>query len=293
MADATRILKALAPLRTEMHVGGQADLTWPWQKYFNDLTTFVADSTGGSGGGSGITGPQGPIGPQGVPGSQGPVGDPGADGATGLQGTTGLANFIMDATYPALGVPPILLWNSTDEALYVGVTGVDHWVQTSSGSAQGLTGIQGATGPYGFTGLQGAQGDTGVIGQTGPLGQTGVRGPTGPQGNTGVKGVTGLANFWENATYPLITVEPVILWNNVDEALYAGVTGVDHWVQISAGSFQGNTGARGFTGIVGSTGLQGAQGNTGAQGFTGAGVQGITGLPGSGGFTGTRTFIEA
>lgn len=301
MADSTRAPKFLAPIRTQMLEGVEANLTWPWMKYFDNVSAAIDSTTGGSGGGSGITGPQGPAGPQGVPGSQGPVGDPGADGATGLQGTTGLANFLMDATYPALGVPPVLLWNSTDEALYVGVTGVDHWVQTSSGSAQGLTGIQGATGPYGFTGLKGAQGDTGVIGQTGAQGYTGVLGATGlqgpgggDQGNTGLQGMTGLANFWENTTYPLITVEPVLLWNGIDEALYAGVTGVDHWVQISAGSMSGATGAIGYTGAQGDTGVQGTTGligRTGIQGNTGVlgqtGLRGATGLQGSSGIQGT------
>ena len=105
---------------------------------------------------------------------------------------------------------------STDEglseALYAGVTGLN-WIQVSAGTSQGPTGYQG------ITGVQGAQ------------------------GITGVQGSTGLANFLDRTDFPVVAAEPLWLWNRVDEALYAGITGIGHWVQISAGALQGATGA--------------------------------------------------
>jgi len=123
-------------------------------------------------------------------------------------------NFLDEPTYPSpIGVTPALLWNETDEALFAGITGVEHWVQISSASQQGP---QGDIGPQGDTGLIGPQGDI---------------------GETGAQGETGILNFLDNPTYPApIGVTPVLLWNEVDETLFAGVTGVGNWVQISSAS---------------------------------------------------------
>jgi hypothetical protein len=164
----------------------------------------------------------------------------GVTGADGVQGVTGVANFIQDPTFPTI-LPCELLWNTVDEALFAGISGVGgHWIQISAGSVQGPTGLVGSTGAFG-----------------------------GPPGATGVQG---LANFYDLSTFP--TVVPVtLLWDRVDEALYAGMTGYGHWIQISAGSKQGATGLNGTNGINGVTGLDGTNGTngvTGIQGETGA-----------------------
>jgi hypothetical protein len=183
----------------------------------------------------------------------------GATGVQGQQGITGIANFLDEADYPAPilpGVKPKLLWNEDDQALFAGVQGSDSWVQISAGSLQGqqgLTGVQGA----GFTGVQG---DTGLQGITGPFGgpqgDTGLQGLTGLRGATGVQGLTGLANFIEDPVYPVLGApEPCLLWQSSDGALFAGTTGVGHWVQISAGSLQGQVGLTGVQGVMGRTGI--------------------------------------
>ena len=206
---------------------------------------------------TGFYGPTGIYGPTGVNGATGITGFTGlALGSTGIQGITGLANFWERVNYPGIGVDHILLWNETDEALFVGVTGVNHWVQISAGS------------------------------------------PQGDHGDTGIQGITGLANFWQQASYPSISgVTPILLWNEDDEALYVGATGIPNWVQISAGSLQGATGFSGPTGIQGLTGIYGVTGIyglTGLRGLTGAGGTGIQGITGIYGLTGIgdniRTF---
>jgi hypothetical protein len=53
-------------------------------------------------------------------------------------------------------------------------------------------------------------------------------------------------------------MEPVLLWNETDCALFAGLTGIGNnnpWVQISAGTLQGLTGVQGLTGIQGTGGV--------------------------------------
>lgn len=145
----------------------------------------------------------------------------------------------------------------------------------------GATGVAGPTGTQGPAG-QGYAGMTGVQGPTGPGG--GDPGVTGVQGETGVQGfqgVTGLANFIDSTALPQLFEVQSLMWSQTNEALYAGITGIGHWVQISAGStqgatgWQGMTGPRGFTGVQGATGVQGVQGQTGSKGNTG--VQGATG----------------
>lgn len=141
-----------------------------------------------------------------ITGATGSKGDTGSQGCTGPIGVTGL----------------------------IGETG-----------AQGNTGTQGETGPQGLTGLigeTGSQGHTGTQGITGSVGVTGLVGPTGTIGETGAQGTTGLANFIDVLDFPAIGAPPILLWNEQDEALYVGITGVGKWVQISAGSMQGATG---------------------------------------------------
>jgi hypothetical protein len=127
--------------------------------------------------------------------------------------------------------------------------------------------VQGNTGVAGATGVQGVQGDTGVQGRTGV------------QGNTGVQGHTGLANFIDSSSCPQMFEVQTLMWSQGKEALYAGITGIGHWCQISAGSTQGATGygIQGATGLRGPTGIQGVtglQGRTGIQGQTGLGALG-------------------
>jgi hypothetical protein len=100
----------------------------------------------------------------------------------------------------------------------------------------------------------------------GVTGMSGTSGTTGFQGLTGIQGYTGLANWLTESYYPTGALAiPLLLWNLNDNALFAYVTGMDAWVQISAGSLQGATG-------TGSQGITGA----GSQGFTG--IQGVTGV---------------
>lgn len=133
----------------------------------------------------------------------------------------------------------------------------------------GTTGVQGPVGPRGPQGVQGTQGPQGAIGLQGIQGHIGAKGEIGATGIgcRGATGLSGLANFIEADYFPdPIGVTPVLLWNQDDQALFAGVTGVNDWVQISAGSLQGATGLSG----VGTTGLQGV---TGLHGLTG--IKGI------------------
>ena len=131
-----------------------------------------------------------------------------------MQGITGLTqaiNFLDETPYPSLGVTPELLYNEADQALFAGVAGSDHWVQISAGSVSGGTGVQGVN------------------------------------GITGTQGVTGLANFIDQTYYPTLGIpEPVLLFQEIDGALFAGTTGVGQWVQISSGSMQAPTGAQGY-----------------------------------------------
>jgi hypothetical protein len=133
------------------------------------------------------------IGATGIIGATGFNGAPGTQGVTGPKGTTGLANFLDMASYPPVGVKPVLLYNETDNALFCGVTGSNSWIQISAGAMAGATGPQGS-GSTGLTGPTGIQGHTGILGNTGPqgLGLTGLIGSTGIIGNTGIQGITGL-----------------------------------------------------------------------------------------------------
>lgn len=135
------------PVRTPIYPSVKDDMAWQWSKWLDELGSAVSDSTGrATPGPQGPVGPQGPAGADGAPGAAGIQGHTGIQGLTGLQGytgPTGLANFIVDG-YPEIVADPALLWNISDEALFVGVTGINgHWVQVGAGKAgpQGVTGI--------------------------------------------------------------------------------------------------------------------------------------------------------
>jgi hypothetical protein len=52
-----------------------------------------------------------------------------------------MANFI-EAEFPVIDAPPVLMYSSVDESLYLGVSGVGgNWIQLGAGS-QGVTGLQ-------------------------------------------------------------------------------------------------------------------------------------------------------
>lgn len=160
----------------------------------------------------------------------------------------------------------------------------NYWGIAGATGIQGETGLTGQTGPaggpVGETGVQGIQGETGVQGVRGYRGETGLIGPTGFQGDTGVAGSTGVANFLDQTGYlPSPPVPITLLWNQEDEALFAGTTGIGNWVQISAACLAGSTGVQGQTGVQGLTGVQGQTGLTGYTGVQGrTGIQGLTGL---------------
>jgi Collagen triple helix repeat (20 copies) len=83
-------------------------------------------------------------------------------------------------------------------------------------------------------------------------------------------------------------VTPKLVWNEINQALYAGATGSSYLVQVGSGSLQGPTGigAQGPVGATGIQGIPGPSGNTGSQGVAGnTGVMGITGVQG---ITGVR-----
>jgi collagen type VII alpha len=204
--------------------------------------TGVAGVTGlsGTNGTQGLTGAQGLTGVAGVTGLSGTNGTQGLTGAQGLTGVAGVTG--LSGTNGTQG-----LTGAQGLTGVAGVTGLSgtNGTQGLTG-AQGLTGVAGVTGLSGTTGLVGLTGAQGLTGVAG-LGVTGVQGLTGPVGSgvTGIQGTTGLANFIDRSDWPSIGVAPILLWNQLDEALYVGVTGVSHWVQVSAGSQQGTTGSEG------------------------------------------------
>lgn len=160
----------------------------------------------------------------------------------------------------------------TGMSLMATYTGL-YWGYPEAGS-QGHTGSQGPTGAFG-----------GPPGQTGVQGITGLIGPTGIQGFTGSQGITGLYTIREANSNPTGLINMDTYWDTSEEALY--IKAENQWIQISAASQKGTTGAQGRTGLQGTTGFQGItglQGRTGSQGFTG--LQGRTGLIGSTGFQG-------
>ena len=214
--------------------------------------------------------------------TQGGTGIAGMTGVQGYTGIRGLQNFTeFDTTqYPGF-LPAELGWSQRDEALFLGVTGMN-WIQLGVGfksmagvtglalGSTGLQGIQGPTGPgagsQGGTGVQGIQGNTGlgiqgvtglalgstgISGVTGILGVNGATGVIGLQGVTGLRGVTGLQGTQGGTGIAGVTG-------------FRGVTG-----------FQGITGLNGVTGLQGNIGL-GVQGGTGVIGPTG--IRGVTGL---------------
>ena len=168
-------------------------------------------------------------------GGTGIQGDTGIQGYTGVRGIQNFTEF--DTTqYPSF-LPAELGWSQRDEALFLGVTGMQ-WIQLGVGfkSMLGNTGIQGITGFQGITGI-GIQGGTGVAGITGIQG--GGTGIQGLQGNTGIRGVTG----FQGVTGLALGATGI-----------AGVTGV--YGASGTTGLQGVTGlALGATGIAGNTGL--------------------------------------
>jgi hypothetical protein len=235
-------------------------LAHPWQRWFNDIFAVMrgkSDWTNSGSGLQGVTGYQGVTGSNGLQGIQGVTGYQGIDGVTGM---IGLANFIETDTFPPITVEPVFLWNQTDEALFVGVTGIQDWVQIGAGS-QGTTGLQGftglalgATGIQGLTGILGIDGQTGIQGVTGIYGQTGIQGLTGVIGQTGIQGDTGIQG-------------------------QTGIQGLTGFYGLTGLYIQGETGIQGFTGIYGLTGIYGQTGIQGQTGFYGlTGIQGITGI---------------
>jgi hypothetical protein len=163
---------------------------------------------------------------------------------------------------PALGTPP-LRTDIVDTDAQGNTTGSvnrqwkayfsdihDTVANLSSQATINPTGVQGQTGI----------GPPGPAGPVGPSGSVGPIGPSGDQGPPGIQGATGLTqaiNFLDQTPYPNpLGVTPELLYNEVDQALFAGVEGSDHWVQISAGS---------VAGVAGGTGPQGLQGITVSQ----------------------------
>ena len=122
----------------------------------------------------------------------------------------------------------------------------------------------------------------------------GAKGAVGTQGATGLQG---LANFTDATSFPPIVDPPELFWNDSNEALYAGVSGIGGpvWIQISSAALQGTTGSsgdlgsQGTTGVKGATGLAGVPGATGIQGIQGnCGPQGSPGNQGNPGVTGPQ-----
>lgn len=80
------------PIRTEL-LDSNKTLTYPWQRWFNDLYSYINNlsiqgATGTQIGIQGATGVQGPIGPQ------GPLGPQGMTGIQGKNSSEAYANFI-------------------------------------------------------------------------------------------------------------------------------------------------------------------------------------------------------
>jgi len=202
-----------------------------------------------------------------------------------------MANFIQKTDFDPAVLVPELMWNFVDETFYGYVTGVNKWVQVSSGSLKGSQGETGASG-VGETGLQGATGLSGDQGETGPsgVGETGLSGATGLSGETGAEGTTGLGNFIQKTDFDPAVLVPELMWNFVDEVFYGYVTGVNKWVQVSSGPTPGEQGETGAEGTAGAQGETGAEGTAGSQGETGAegtvGSQGETGAEGTAGSQG-------
>lgn len=218
---------------------------------------------------TGINDMEGPTGMQGPTGAYG--GPPGETGIQGIQGTTGLANFIIDDTFPAppaWNKSPLMYWDISDEILYFWETGAQAWVDISSGCLKGTTGVQGDTGLINF-----------IDEDNFPVTMDPVQLHWNRTDEALYMGSTGYGDHWIQIS--------------------AGALGGDTGVQGETGAqgytgLQGATGAQGYTGIRAATGAQGytgAQGHTGAQGYTGLqgaqGAQGVTGRDGSGlSFTG-------
>jgi len=166
----------------------------------------------------------------------------GSVGATGLIGSTGVGSSdLLDTTGFPTPNQPILMWDQTDEALYVAseVSAVPEWVQIGSSGKIGATGIIGLQGIQGLTGLY-VQGDTGL---------QGIQGLTGLyiQGDTGIQGLQGLTGLYVQ-----------------------GDTGIQGLQGLTGLYVQGDTGIQGIQGLTGLY-VQGDTGIVGPQGLTGIG----------------------
>ncbi len=171
----------------------------------------------------GETGSQGLTGLIGATGSQGVTG---LRGLTGLTGETGYYTIEKSVNPPADPQDMDTYWDTDEEALFVWVADSSAWVQISSASLEGpsgvtgLQGIQGETGLRGLTGPEGGpQGVTGLIGSTGSQGLTGLRGLTGAQGVTGIgtitQGATGVIDNsivrWDGTNGQVIQWSSIVL----------------------------------------------------------------------------------
>lgn len=153
------------------------------------------------------------------------VGTSGYSGATGPQGISGYSG--LDGQASASGY--------SGQSGYSGISGF-------SGENPGASGYSGASGTSGFSGYSGR-------GLSGWSGYSGTNGTIGADGASGYSGRTGLGNFIEDG-YTGIVESPVLLWNTDEEALFYGSTGVNNWVQVSAGAPRGESGYSGAEGIA-------------------------------------------
>lgn len=111
-------------------------------------------------------------------------------GATGPAGADGDMVFYDSDVFTTPEIVPAIMWSRTKEAFFGYVTGMQgKWVQISSGSMQGATGILGVNGATGVQGVTGRDG--GSLFQ----GYTGVQGIQGATGVRGMGGLTGCLNI--------------------------------------------------------------------------------------------------
>ena len=108
------------------------NFSYNWQAWLDELSAL---STGSGYSGAG---PPGPIGP---PGPSGPSGPPGAKGYSGYSGDMGMT-FLDYSGYSGVAK---FLFNETDNALFVGTSGADRWVEVGTGSS-GFSGYSGGGG---------------------------------------------------------------------------------------------------------------------------------------------------
>ena len=198
--------------------------------------------------------------------SQAVSGFSGYSGYSGKQGSSG---------YSGLATSGYSGYSGVDG--HIGATGPSGYSGVGSSGYSGYSGSTGSDGPSGYSGRgtsgysgSGVSGYSGLSGYSGYLGYSGYSGYSGSgisgasgysgsgiSGYSGYKGDTGVANFVDRYDYP--TFSPVqLLWNETDNALFAGVSGSDHWVQISSSSTQGLPGISGYSGFNGISGYSGS-----------------------------------